>query len=68
MYQETTSTVHFAFRDGTTVYTDYGDWFAWSCLAAALFALVWSQRPNYSPRRKPPAPPTHDGSPERRRP
>ena len=50
MYQELTASMHFAFRDGTTVYTDYGDWFAWSCLAAAILALLWSQRPNYKPR------------------
>jgi apolipoprotein N-acyltransferase len=49
MYRETVGPVHFAFRDGTTLYTDYGDWFAWSCLAAAMGALVWSQRPHYSP-------------------
>jgi apolipoprotein N-acyltransferase len=49
MYQESTAAVHFAFRGGTSVYTDYGDWFAWSCLAAAIFALLWSQRPNYDP-------------------
>jgi apolipoprotein N-acyltransferase len=49
MYQETTAAMHFAFRDGATVYTNYGDWFAWSCLAAAIFALLWSQRPHYEP-------------------
>ncbi len=49
MYQELTAPVHFAFRDGTTFYTEFGDWFAWSCLAAAIFALLWSQRPNYQP-------------------
>jgi apolipoprotein N-acyltransferase len=59
MYRETTAAVHFAFRDGTTVYTDYGDWFAWSCLIAAVFALIWSQRPHYTPRDRPlPAPAT----------
>jgi len=47
MYQETTALVHFAFRDGVTFYTNRGDWFAWSCLAAAIFALFWSQRPHY---------------------
>ena len=47
MYQETTALVHFAFRDGVTFYTNRGDWFAWSCLAAAICALFWSQRPHY---------------------
>jgi len=45
--------MHFAFRSGTTFYTNYGDWFAWGCLMAASIALVWSQRPNYTPHRKP---------------
>ena len=49
MYQETTASMHFAFRGGTTLYTDRGDWFAWGCLAAAIFALLWSQRPHYEP-------------------
>jgi apolipoprotein N-acyltransferase len=64
MYQETTAAMHFAFRDGTTVYTDYGDWFAWSCLAAAIFALLWSQRPHYEPGTSV----NRDVSPARRRP
>jgi apolipoprotein N-acyltransferase len=49
MYQETTAPAHFAFRDGTTLYTDRGDWFAWGCLIASALALIWSQRPNYTP-------------------
>jgi apolipoprotein N-acyltransferase len=60
MYQETTAAVHFAFRDGTTLYTDHGDWFAWGCLIASALALIWSQRPNYDA--------TRDGSQARRRP
>jgi apolipoprotein N-acyltransferase len=60
MYQETTASVHFAFRDGVTFYTNRGDWFAWGCLAAAIFALLWSQRPHYEP--------TRDGLQARRRP
>jgi apolipoprotein N-acyltransferase len=48
-YQELVEHMHFAYRSGTTFYTNYGDWFAWGCLIAALFALVWSQRPNYTP-------------------
>jgi apolipoprotein N-acyltransferase len=47
MYRETTAAVHFAFRDGTTFYTEHGDWFAWGCLIAALIALVLSQLPHY---------------------
>jgi apolipoprotein N-acyltransferase len=48
-YQELAASMHFAFRSGTNFYTNYGDWFAWGCLIAALIALVWSQRPNYAP-------------------
>jgi apolipoprotein N-acyltransferase len=66
MYQETTAAVHFAYREGTTVYTDYGDWFAWGCLIAAMFALVWSQRPNYKPETNSRV--NHGGSQARRRP
>jgi apolipoprotein N-acyltransferase len=47
LYQELAEHVHFAFRSGTTFYTNYGDWFAWGCLLAAAFALLWSQRPHY---------------------
>ena len=46
-YQELVATMHFAFRNATTFYTNYGDWFAWSCLIAAALALIWSQRPNF---------------------
>jgi apolipoprotein N-acyltransferase len=49
LYQELVENVHFGFRNGTTFYTKYGDWFAWGCLIAALAALVLSQRPSYEP-------------------
>jgi apolipoprotein N-acyltransferase len=49
LYQELVAPMHFAFRSGTTIYTNYGDWFAWGCLIAAAVALIWSQRPNYVP-------------------
>jgi apolipoprotein N-acyltransferase len=64
MYQETTAPVHFAFRDGTTLYTDHGDWFAWGCLIAAMIALVLSQLPHYEAE----TPVNRDGSQARRRP
>jgi apolipoprotein N-acyltransferase len=63
-YQELVERMHFAFRSGNTFYTNYGDWFAWSCLIAAAFALVWSQRPNYTPRTRS----NRAGSPARPRP
>ena len=61
-YRELVEHMHFAFRSGTTFYTDYGDWFAWGCLLAAAFALVWSQRPHYERE------PSRAGLPERPRP
>jgi apolipoprotein N-acyltransferase len=64
LYQELTAAVHFAFRDGATVYTNYGDWFAWGCLIAAMIALVLSQLPHYEPVTLV----NRDGSQARRRP
>jgi apolipoprotein N-acyltransferase len=61
-YRELVEHMHFAFRSGTTFYTDYGDWFAWGCLLAAAFALVWSQRPHFERE------PSRAGLPERPRP
>jgi apolipoprotein N-acyltransferase len=52
LYRELVEHMHFAFRSGMTFYTNYGDWFAWGCLIAALFALGWSQRPNYAPEKR----------------
>ena len=49
LYQDLVAPMHFAFRSGVTIYTNYGDWFAWGCLMAAAVALIWSQRPNYFP-------------------
>ncbi|HEX5228969.1 MAG TPA: apolipoprotein N-acyltransferase [Bryobacteraceae bacterium] len=49
--QEIAAPMHFAYRSGITFYTRHGDWFAWGCLIAAIAALLWSQRPNYSPER-----------------
>ena len=48
-YQDLAAPVHFAFRKGTTFYANFGDWFAWGCLIAAMIALAWSQKPNYAP-------------------
>ncbi len=65
-YKELAGQMHFGFRSGTTFYTNYGDWFAWGCLIAAAFALVWSQRPHYAPESK--APLNRAGSRAHRRP
>ena len=48
-YEERAEPMHFAYRSGTTFYTEHGDWFPWGSLAAALIALLWSQRPHYTP-------------------
>ena len=64
-YRELVEHMHFGFRSGTTFYTRHGDWFAWGCLLAAAFALVWSQRPHYKREREAVS---HDGSQARRRP
>lgn len=61
-YQELAAHMHFAFRGGNTFYTNHGDWFAWGCLAAAIFGLIWSQRPHYT------RPASRAGSPAHRRP
>jgi apolipoprotein N-acyltransferase len=65
-YQELVEPMHFAFRSGTTFYTQHGDWFAWGCLIAAAFGLVWSQRPHYE--RAAGASVTRAGSPARHHP
>ncbi|MBI3281843.1 MAG: apolipoprotein N-acyltransferase [Acidobacteria bacterium] len=38
----------------STLYTRWGDWFVWLCVAASLAALLWSQVPHWS---RPPGPP-----------
>jgi len=55
MYQESVARMNFAYVDGTTFYTQRGDWFAWGCLLAAAVALFCSQRPHYTPRKRVPA-------------
>jgi apolipoprotein N-acyltransferase len=40
----------------TTLYSEWGDWFAWLCLAGAGVALVASQWPAYRPASGPVAP------------
>jgi apolipoprotein N-acyltransferase len=65
-YQDLAVPMHFAFRSGTTFYTNFGDWFAWGCLIAAAIALLWSQRPHYEP--EPARRANRVGSPERPRP
>jgi apolipoprotein N-acyltransferase len=50
MYRETTARMGFDYVEGTTFYTEHGDWFAWGCLLAACVALFCSQQPHYTAR------------------
>jgi hypothetical protein len=51
MYRETVAQMGFNYVEGTTFYTEHGDWFAWGCLLGGCVALFWSQRPNYTARK-----------------
>jgi apolipoprotein N-acyltransferase len=55
LYQELAVPMHFAYRDGVTFYSNFGDWFAWGCLIAAAIALIASQWPHYAPESTGPA-------------
>jgi hypothetical protein len=52
MYRETVASMGFDYVEGTTFYTEHGDWFSWSCLLASCVALFCSQLPNYTERKK----------------
>ena len=39
-YQLLSADVPYRYLSDTTIYTRYGDWFAWSCLVIALIAVV----------------------------
>jgi apolipoprotein N-acyltransferase len=54
VYQEIVARMGFAYLSGTTLYTEYGDWFAWGCLLASAVPLFCSQRPHYTPRKPSP--------------
>lgn len=41
----------FAWRTAQTLYTRFGDWFAWSCLAAGLTAAAFRMRKSAEPER-----------------
>jgi apolipoprotein N-acyltransferase len=47
MYEESTGRMKYSLETGITPYTEFGDWFAWSCLIAAAILLVISQWPTY---------------------
>ena len=52
-YIETAGRFQWSGVSETTPYTHYGDWFAWSCLAAGIASLFLSQIPHYEPPAKP---------------
>ncbi len=43
----TSGRLPFAFHNETTVYTRYGDWFAWTCTGLGLITLALTQVPVY---------------------
>jgi apolipoprotein N-acyltransferase len=45
---ETSGRLQFSYVKETTVYSKYGDIFAWTCLALAAAFLVYSQMPSFS--------------------
>jgi len=52
MYEDLAARMGFNYVTATTLYTEYGDWFAWGCLLASAVALFFSQMPHYTPRKK----------------
>ena len=48
MYVLSSARAKYEYRDGRTLYTSVGDWFAWGCLLAAAVALFISQLPHYT--------------------
>lgn len=49
---ETAARFSFTPISDVTLYAQYGDWFAWLCLAFAALALIRSQHPHYMPEAK----------------
>jgi apolipoprotein N-acyltransferase len=47
MYEESTGRFKYSAEADISPYTKFGDWFAWSCLVAALILLAVSQWPTY---------------------
>ena len=54
-YVEASGRLRFNYIHDTTLYSRFGDWFAWLCGLGALAALVISQVPNYKPESQRPA-------------
>ncbi len=54
-FREVSGRLPFSYVHETTVYTRFGDWFAWLCGLGALAGLVISQLPHYKPESQRPA-------------
>lgn len=52
-FRQETARMAFSYLDPLTVYSRIGDVFAWSCLAIGIGLLFLTQRPHYTPPRKP---------------
>lgn len=48
-YERLSGRLSYSYVSNVTFYTRYGDWFAWSCLAAGLLLVLVSQIPKYRP-------------------
>ncbi|QOY89256.1 apolipoprotein N-acyltransferase [Paludibaculum fermentans] len=48
-FKLTSGRLRFGWNRTKTLYTEYGDWFAWLCLAAGLAGVVYTQLPTYRP-------------------
>lgn len=44
VYQEVAAEMSYGLVSGNTFYTEHGDWFAWSCLAAGVFLSIMAKR------------------------
>ncbi len=49
LFREDVARMAYSYVESKTVYTQTGDWFAWTCLALSIVALLASQRPHYTP-------------------
>ena len=47
MYVETSGRLPFSHVTSTTIYTRYGDWFAWMCVGVSAVGILLSQLPHY---------------------
>lgn len=48
-YRRLTARLRFGAIQERTMYTNYGDWFAWLCLAIGVAGFAWAWMPKYRP-------------------